>query len=308
MSNMNKINDLSNKANILIVDDTLFNLHVLSGILKEQGYKVRPVTSGKLALKSAQSNPPDLILLDILMPEMDGYEVCQRLKADPNLKEIPVLFISALTEALDKVKAFNMGGVDFITKPFQVEEVCARVQTHLELRKSRLEIQTLLSKTFVSSIRTITDILSLANPIVFDRSNRLKRYVREIMKHLKFDHMTAWQLELAAMLSQIGCIAIPEKVLQKKQQGITLTEEEEMKFRNYPVVAAELIADIPRLETVAEIIRSLQELPDENESPTDISNVVMLGSSLLRMLIDYDYLIMSGVSANLIIDRFNPQC
>ena len=222
---MNKINDLSNKANILIVDDTLFNLHVLSGILKEQGYKVRPITSGKLALKSAQSNPPDLILLDILMPEMDGYEVCERLKADPNLKDIPVLFISALTETQDKVKAFNLGGVDFITKPFQVEEVCARVQTHLELRKSRLEIQTLLSKTFVSSIRTITDILSLANPIVFDRSNRLKRYVREIMKHLKIDHMTAWQLELAAMLSQIGCIAIPEEILQKKQQGITLRKK-----------------------------------------------------------------------------------
>lgn len=102
---------------------------------------MRPVPSGKLALQVAQIEPPDLILLDILMPEMNGYEVCERLKADKRLKEIPVIFISALGETIDKVKAFSVGGVDYVTKPFQFEEVHARVRTHLELHRQRRELQ-----------------------------------------------------------------------------------------------------------------------------------------------------------------------
>ena len=98
-------------ANILIVDDTPANLELLTGVLKDRGYKVRPVPGGKLALLAARRDPPDLILLDINMPEMSGYEVCEHLKADETLKGIPVIFISALTEQLDKVKAFATGGV-----------------------------------------------------------------------------------------------------------------------------------------------------------------------------------------------------
>jgi two-component system, sensor histidine kinase and response regulator len=126
---------------ILIVDDTLANLQVLSGLLKERGYKVRPVPSGRLALQAANNLPPDLILLDIKMPEMDGFEVCRRLKADPKLKEIPVIFISALNETLDKVQAFGAGGVDYVTKPFQFEEVEARVRTHLGLRRLQQQLE-----------------------------------------------------------------------------------------------------------------------------------------------------------------------
>src|ERR1039457_2381468 len=128
-------------ASILIVDDTLPNLELLSKGLKRRGYQVRPVPSGDLALQAAQSNPPDLILLDIHMPEMNGYEVCEHLKADNNLKGIPIIFISALTEQLDKVKAFAMGGVDYLTKPFQMEELHARVETHLKLRRLQIELE-----------------------------------------------------------------------------------------------------------------------------------------------------------------------
>jgi len=128
-------------ASILIVDDTSANLQVLAGMLKDRGYKVRPVPSGKLALLAAQRDPPDLILLDINMPEMNGYEVCEHLKADDQLKGIPVIFISALTEQLDKVKAFAIGGVDYITKPFQMEELHARVETHLKLRRLQIELE-----------------------------------------------------------------------------------------------------------------------------------------------------------------------
>ena len=128
-------------ANILVVDDTAANLQVLAGMLKDRGYKVRPVPSGKLALLAAARDPPDLILLDINMPDMNGYEVCEQLKVDDHLMGIPVIFISALTEQLDKVKAFAMGGVDYLTKPFQMEELHARVETHLKLRRLQIELE-----------------------------------------------------------------------------------------------------------------------------------------------------------------------
>jgi DNA-binding response OmpR family regulator len=128
-------------AGILVVDDAPANLQVLAGMLKDRGYKVRPVPGGKLALLAARRDPPDLILLDINMPEMNGYEVCEHLKADDILKGIPVIFISALTEQLDKVKAFATGGVDYITKPFQMEELHARVETHLKLRRLQIELE-----------------------------------------------------------------------------------------------------------------------------------------------------------------------
>ena len=120
--------------NILVVDDMPANVLLLVRMLTDRGYSPRPVLSGKLALQAAREDPPALILLDINMPEMNGYEVCEQLKADEALKSIPVIFISALHETIDKVKAFRVGGVDYVTKPFQFEEVYARVQTHLRLR------------------------------------------------------------------------------------------------------------------------------------------------------------------------------
>ncbi|MEB3827090.1 hybrid sensor histidine kinase/response regulator [Phormidium sp. CCY1219] len=129
------------KADILVVDDTPANLRLLVGILSDRGYKVRPTPNGKLALSAVQLSPPDLVLLDINMPQMDGYEVCEKLKSDPTTRDIPVIFISALSDTLDKVKAFSVGGIDYITKPFQVEEVLARVQTHLENRLLQKSLQ-----------------------------------------------------------------------------------------------------------------------------------------------------------------------
>ena len=122
-------------ASILIVDDRVDNLRLLSDLLTEQGYKVRGVSKGTMALKAAKSFPPDLILLDIMMPEMDGYEVCQHLKAAENTRDIPIIFISALNDAADQLKAFSVGGVDYITKPFRIEEILARVNNHLRLRE-----------------------------------------------------------------------------------------------------------------------------------------------------------------------------
>ena len=126
---------------ILVVDDNRTNLRLLTGILTIRGYQIRPVSEGHLALSSAQLDPPDLILLDIMMPGMSGYEVCEKLQSDERTRDIPIIFISALDEVLDKVKAFSLGGVDYITKPFQSEEVLARVETHVRLRNLQKRLQ-----------------------------------------------------------------------------------------------------------------------------------------------------------------------
>jgi sigma-B regulation protein RsbU (phosphoserine phosphatase) len=127
--------------NILIVDDTPANLRLLSQMLAERGYGVRAVTSGARALASASAAPPDLILLDIKMPGLNGYEVCEQLKANPLTRDIPVIFISALDEIQDKVQAFAVGGVDYITKPFQFKEVLARTETHLSLQRLQKQLR-----------------------------------------------------------------------------------------------------------------------------------------------------------------------
>ncbi|MEG3905550.1 response regulator [Microcoleus sp. B4-C5] len=132
---MNSQQLASHVANLLVVDDTPDNLRLLSTMLSDKGYKVRGVINGEMALKAARSTPPDLILLDITMPQMNGYEVCQHLKADGRTSGIPVIFLSALDRVLDKVKAFAVGGVDYITKPFHLEEVLARVENQLTIQR-----------------------------------------------------------------------------------------------------------------------------------------------------------------------------
>jgi diguanylate cyclase (GGDEF)-like protein len=134
------------QGDILIVDDVSENLEFLTTILTQQGYKVRSVLSGLTALKVAKAAQPDLILLDIKMPEIDGYQVCQKLKSDPVTQDIPVIFLSALDRSSDKVKAFTLGGIDYIPKPFQVEELLARVKNHLDLRCAQTQVQQLNSE------------------------------------------------------------------------------------------------------------------------------------------------------------------
>jgi phosphoserine phosphatase RsbU/P len=128
-------------ADLLVVDDKPANLRLLTSMLMERGFKVRSAINGALALRAAQATLPDLILLDITMPGMSGYEVCEQLKADARTRGVPVIFISALGETMDKVRAFSIGGVDYITKPFQLEEVLARVETHLHLRRLQRRLE-----------------------------------------------------------------------------------------------------------------------------------------------------------------------
>jgi diguanylate cyclase (GGDEF)-like protein len=133
-------------ATLLIVDDTPANLKVLAAMLKNSGYKVRSAVDGESALEAVAAARPDLLLLDVMMPGLNGYEVCGRLKANPESQDIPVIFLSALDDALDKVKAFQVGAADYITKPFQIREVLARVENQLTLERQRQRIQGLLQE------------------------------------------------------------------------------------------------------------------------------------------------------------------
>ena len=140
------IDSTPTKGNILLVDDLPNNLQLLSDLLTQLGYTVRSVTSGRMALKTLKVKQPDLILLDIKMPEMDGYQVCEAIKADTGLRDIPVIFISALDDTFDKVKAFECGGVDYITKPFQIEEVIARIENQLTIQRQRIALEKEIKK------------------------------------------------------------------------------------------------------------------------------------------------------------------
>jgi PleD family two-component response regulator len=128
-------------SNILVVDDTPTNLRLLISMLRKVGYKVHSTRNGQQALMAVEKEPPDLILLDIMMPGMDGYGVCEHLKANKQTRDIPVIFLSALSGVFDKVNAFNVGGVDYIPKPFQEAEVLARVKTHLALQNMQKQFE-----------------------------------------------------------------------------------------------------------------------------------------------------------------------
>jgi len=135
----------SQTADILVVDDTIASLRLLTEILIKEGYQVRPTDRSKLALQSALANPPSLILLDVRMPEMSGFEVCRRLKQDEQTRDIPIIFISALQDIEDRVQGFDVGGVDFISKPIEEAEVLARVKTHLQLHEMQFHLEALVA-------------------------------------------------------------------------------------------------------------------------------------------------------------------
>jgi putative two-component system response regulator len=250
-------------ADILVVDDTLANLQLLASMLKKRGHKVRPVPNGKLALQAARSQPPDLILLDINMPEMDGYEVCVELKADPRLSDIPVIFISANIEVLDKVKAFSVGGVDYVTKPFYDDEVEARVEAHLKILRLRREINALNSslkdqvqaqvkEISDSQIATIIALAKLSECRDKDTGNhilRVQRYSQTLAKRLAdegvfgslIDDSFIANIFQASALHDIGKVGIPDSILLKPGKH---TPEEFETMKTHTTLGATTLASV----------------------------------------------------------------
>lgn len=145
-------------ATIMVIDDTQDQLFLLKTMLQSKGYNVLDFLDGETALEAAATNLPDLIMLDVVMPKMDGFEVCRRLKEDPKMKEIPVLFISSLDETSDKVKAFHAGAVDYVSKPFQFAEVYARIKTHLELKQVRENLEKIVDERTLELNRKVNEL------------------------------------------------------------------------------------------------------------------------------------------------------
>jgi len=191
MVTMNNPGQTISKGNLLIVDDTLNNLRLLSNSLIAEGYKVRGVTNGQMAITAAKTIPPDLILLDIKMPDMDGYEVCKHLKSDVQTKDIPVIFLSALDDVIDKVKAFEVGGIDYITKPFHLQEVIARIENQLALTQAKAEI-TKLNSELEHRVQVRTEQLQNMNKELINTNQKLESEIAERQKiQQKLLHMAS---------------------------------------------------------------------------------------------------------------------
>jgi putative two-component system response regulator len=243
-------------SDILLVDDTPANLTLLANLLKSKGCKIRAVTSGYLALKVIEDLPPDLILLDINMPEMDGYEVCSILAKDQRYSEIPVIFISALSETMDKVNAFSVGGMDYITKPFQFEEVEARVRTHLKLHKYQTSLEDLVKQQVQeisnSQISTIFALSKLAESRDAETGKHLER-VRAFCQILadsisqnspyksQMDENFIRDISNASPLHDIGKVAIPDSILLKPEP---LTTEEYEKMKAHMIIGADTLGTV----------------------------------------------------------------
>src|SRR3954469_8390323 len=161
--------EIARRASILLVDDTVENLRLLAGILSTRGFDPRPVTSGREALRAIAHEVPDLVLLDVTMPEMDGFEVCAKLRENAAWRDIPVIFLTALTDVDHKVKGFAVGGTDYITKPFQIDEVLARVGNQLALRRARQDLEVTLAR--LRELEQFRD--DLVNMIVHDMRSPL---------------------------------------------------------------------------------------------------------------------------------------
>ena len=215
---MNNFSHQAFKADILIVDNTLENLRVLSTTLMELGYQVREVMTGKMAIQAVQTLPPDLILLDIKMSDMDGYTICKHLKKNQKTSDIPVIFFSSLNEVIDKVKAFEAGGVDYISKPFQFEEVIARIQNQISLQMAKAEIRK-LNQELEKRVQERTKELELANLQLKTLNQRLEQ---EIIEHQKT------QKRLLHMASHDALTSLPNRVLFMNQlmQSLKRTQKE----------------------------------------------------------------------------------
>ncbi|MGD1941967.1 MAG: response regulator [Leptolyngbyaceae cyanobacterium] len=209
--------DPSHKGDILVVDDRADNLRLLSTMLSEEGYKVRKILKGELTLEVAQINPPDLILLDVMMPKINGFEVCQQLKADHRTEPIPIILLSASDEPLDKVKAFSVGGEDFISKPFEITEVLARIGHQLKLvrlqRQLRAQNQQLQAE--VTERLKAEAALKQANDALEDRVSQ---------RTLELTQANQQLLQLGQQLQQ--SLAQEQKLSQLKSQIITTIAHE----------------------------------------------------------------------------------
>jgi CheY-like chemotaxis protein len=292
----------SSQGNIMVVDDNPANLRLLEDMFAKNAYDVWSFPRGRLALAAAAQEPPDLILLDVNMPEMNGYEVCEQLKSSPRLSGIPVIFLSALHALEDKAKGFRSGGVDFISKPFQFEEVQARVETHLKLRRGQQVEHDLLERTLVGAVGALWELVQLTSPGLALRSSSIREIVRWITKQI--GTKDPWQYELAATLCLVGCLALPDEVFERAYCGQELSPDDDRMFRAHPESGARLLSKIPRLEVVAEIIRRQQGTDSEPSAREESEE----GSRMLNLALELDRKIYRGIAPGPALAELRSRC
>ena len=320
---MNSTADFTERQTLLIVDDTPDNITLLSGLLKNR-YRIKVATEGERALKiAALDPPPDLILLDIMMPGMDGYEVCRRLKADPQTTGIPVIFLTAKVQVEDEEKGLKLGAVDYITKPISPPIVLARVETHLTLKNARqflqdrnayLEEEVRRRTREVVAIQdvTIVAMASLAETRDNETGGHIRRtqhYVRALARKLQthprfasfLSNETIELLFKSAPLHDIGKVGIPDRILLKPGR-FSLEEFEIMKTHAIlgrdAIVAAEEHLNTPKsfLQLAREIAYGHQEKWDGSGYPQGLAGDAIPISARLMALADvYDALISQRV-------------
>jgi putative two-component system response regulator len=315
--------DFTARQTVLVVDDMPENLQVMNALLKER-YKVRIANNGEVALLAARQDPkPDLILLDIMMPGIDGYEVCRRLKADDATREIPVLFLTALVEVEDEQTGFDVGCVDYITKPISPSIVLARVRTHLTLSSAaaflkdqkqylEAEVQRRTREVQIVQDVTIMAMASLAETRDNETGNHIRRtqnYVRALAEKLKehprfaryFAANSAEMLQKSAPLHDIGKVGIPDNILLKRGK---LTAEEFEIMKTHPtlgrdaILAAEQLIGVEDtfLRLAREIAYCHQEKWDGSGYPQALAGEAIPVSARLMALADvYDALICARV-------------
>jgi putative two-component system response regulator len=248
---------------IMVVDDRPSNLTLLRDILNERGYHVATFPRARLALEAARRNPPDLIVLDVNMPDMNGFEACKYIKSDGSLREIPVVFISALSSAEDKVNAFALGGIDYITKPFLSEEVFARLETHLRLRRlqsqmqqhnldleERVHEQVLeISEAQLATINALSRIAESRDEDTGKHIERTQGFCRMLAEHLVsagqftdiIDASFIDNIFHAAPLHDIGKVGIPDNILLKPGK---LTAEEFELMKRHASIGANTLSSV----------------------------------------------------------------
>jgi len=275
------------EALVLIVDDNATNIDLLVNTLKED-YRLGIAKNGPKALEYAARHHPDLILLDIMMPEMNGYEVCTRLKGDPATMEIPVIFITALDEPGRKTHGFEVGGVDYVTKPFHAAEVKARVRTHLTLQQMRkdlsnqnivlekkvnektAELQAMLNAT----VKSIAFALEMRDPYTAGHQQRVAHLACAIAAKLALPDEQIQAIRFAGILHDIGKIRIPTAILNRP--GRLLDVEMEM-IKLHPQVGFEILENIPAPWPLAEIVHQHHERLDGSGYPRNLK-----GDQILR--------------------------
>jgi len=271
---------------VLIVDDNATNIDVLVGTLKDR-YRLGIAKRGENALAYAAKHRPNLILLDIMMPEMDGYEVCARLKANPDTEPIPLIFITAKSETTDKTKAFDMGAVDYITKPFHAAELRARVQTHIALEemKSRLLTQNALLEQMVerktnelsdmlqASIQSMALMAEIRDPYTAGHQQRVAQLATAIAGAMGLAAGVIEGIRIAGILHDVGKIRTPVSILNRT--GHLLTAEKEV-IKIHPQISFEILKNIPFPWPVAQTVFQHHERLDGSGYPLGLKGEAML--------------------------------